>query len=113
MVISLVSTLEASFATNERYITFRNTFHESISGVLQLSVPDGWDVRPNKFAFALQSGQEFREAVRLRFPISAEAGLTSLLGEFSLDANRRYRILAPAWFELGLDDMHTLLGDNR
>ncbi len=97
--------VEASFESESREIRFRNTFHEPISGLLRLLGPEGWDVRPSKFSFALQPGEEFRQTVAIRFPANAEAEVRSLVGDFSLDADRRYQIVTPAWFELGLADI--------
>ena len=97
--------LEASFEAFERDIVFTNTYHEPISGLVRLIPPPEWDVRPNRIPFALQPGEQFRHSITVRFPVNAEAGVTPLLGEFALDANRRYRILTPAWFELGLENV--------
>ncbi len=97
--------VEASFESERREIRFRNTFHEPISGLVRLLGPEGWDVRPSKFSFALQPGEEFRQTVAIRFPANAEAEVRALVGDFALDADRRYQIVTPAWFELGLADI--------
>ena len=97
--------IEASFDAQDREIVFVNTYHEPISGTLRLVMPPEWEVRPNRFAFALQPSEEFRQSIRLRFPRYAEAAITPLVGEFDIDAERRYRVIEPAWFELGLVDI--------
>jgi len=97
--------VEASFESERREIRFRNTFHEPISGLVRLLGPEGWDVRPSKFSFALQPGETFRQTVAIRFPANAEAEVRALVGDFALDADRRYQIVTPAWFELGLADI--------
>lgn len=99
------SMLEANYSIESRAVVFRNTYREPISGMLRLVAPENWDVRPSRLMFALQPGEEFRQPVEIRFPINAEAGVKAILGEFSIDATRRYRILSPAWFELGLNGM--------
>ena len=97
--------VEASFDACERSITFRNTYREPVTGMLRLVPPPDWDVRPNRVMFSLTPGQRFRQQISIRFPLNAEAGLTPLVGEFSLDADHRYRVVAAAWLELGLKDI--------
>ena len=97
--------LEASFDAFERDVVFTNTYHEPISGLLRLIAPADWDVRPNRIPFVLEAGEQARHSISVRFPRNAEAGVTPLVGEFTLDADRRYRIVAPAWFELGLENI--------
>jgi hypothetical protein len=89
----------------ERDVVFENTYHEPISGLVRLVAPPLWEVRPNRFPFALQPGEVLRQRVRVGFPINAEAGITAIVAEFDLDADQRYRITSPAWFELGLKDI--------
>ncbi len=96
---------EASFDSHQQSVCFRNTFHQPISGMLHVEGPPDWDIRPNRMSFVLQPGEEFRQAISLRFPLNAESGLTPLAAEFSLDADRRYDFIVPAWFELGLRDV--------
>ncbi len=98
-------TVEASFDVHERHIVFRNTYPQPISGMLRLVAPEDWEIRPSKIPFALQPGEEFRQAVTVRFPLNAESGVNPLVGEFDIDADRHYHILAPAWFELGLENL--------
>jgi hypothetical protein len=95
--------LEANFSAGEQAIEFKNTYHEPISGIVRIVSPENWDVRPTRATFALQPGQTFRQPLEIRFPINAEAGVEALLGEFSLDGDRRYQFTVPAWFELGLN----------
>jgi hypothetical protein len=97
--------VDFSFDAYERTVVFRNTYHEPMSGFLRLIAPPDWDVRPNRLPFALQPNEEFRAAVQIRFPVNAEAAVTPLVGEFEIDADRRYRIITPAWFELGLENI--------
>jgi hypothetical protein len=97
------SLVEASFEGDEHVIVFRNTYHEPITGHLRLHVPESWDVRPDRIAFALPPGEVFREPVAIRFPHNVEAGVRALVGEFHIDAIRRYEIMTPAWFEIGLN----------
>ncbi len=97
--------LEASFETSRPEVVFCNTYHEPISGVVRLFAPENWEVRPNRIPFSLPAGEEFRQAISIRFPQNAEAGLKPLVGEFSIDATNRYQIIVPAWFELGLEDI--------
>jgi hypothetical protein len=97
--------LEASFRFEEREIAFTNTYHDPISGVVKLVGPPGWDIRPPKIAFALQPGEQFKTGVRLRFPVNAESEVKAVLGDFMIDADRRMRLITPAWFELGLEDI--------
>jgi hypothetical protein len=96
---------EASFDAEQREIAFTNTHHDSISGMLRLVVPPDWDIRPNKMSFVLAPGEEFRESVSIRYPLNAEAGVHPIVGDFDIDADRKYRIMTPAWFELGLEDI--------
>ena len=98
-------TMEARFDAFDRDVVFRNTYREPISGLLRIVPPPEWDIRPNRILFVLQPGEESRNKISVRFPRNAEAGITPLVGEFTLDADRRYRIMAPAWFELGLEDI--------
>jgi len=111
------SLLEACLEKNDHELAFTNTFHEPVTGIVRLYVPDGWEVRPTKFPFALQPGETFHGTVAVRFPINAEASVRPLVGAFVLDANRRYKLLIPAWFELGLKqiDIDTFVWrqDNR
>lgn len=86
-------------------VVLRNTWGQSVSGTLRLVAPADWDVRPRKIPFALGPGEQLRQSITLRFPMNASSGATPLVGEFELDADRRYRFCAPAWFELGLADV--------
>ncbi|HPD29842.1 MAG TPA: hypothetical protein PLL20_07600 [Phycisphaerae bacterium] len=97
--------VEFSFDAYERDVIFRNTYHEPISGLLRLLTPPDWDVRPNRIPFALQPNEVLRSPVQIRFPINAEAAVTPLVGEFEIDADQRYQIVTPAWFELGLENI--------
>ncbi len=97
--------VEFSFDAHDRDVIFRNTYHEPISGLLRLIAPPDWDVRPNRIPFVLQPNELFHTAVQIRFPANAEAAVTPLVGEFEIDADQRYQIVAPAWFELGLDQI--------
>ncbi len=97
--------VEFSFDAYEREVVFRNTYHEPISGLLRLIAPPDWDVRPNRIPFSLQPHDVFRIPVQIRFPINAEAAVTPLVGEFEIDADQRYQIVTPAWFELGLENV--------
>jgi hypothetical protein len=100
------SLLEANFSAETRTLKFINTHHEPISGLLRIVGPENWDIRPSRMTFALQPGQEFRQSLEIRFPVNAEAGVKAILGEFSIDATRRYHVFSPAWFELGLKDVN-------
>lgn len=99
------SMLEANFSTDARTLVFKNTHTEPISGLLRVIGPENWDIRPSRITFALQPGQEFRQPIEIRFPVNVEAGIKAILGEFSIDAVRRYQITTPAWLELGLKDI--------
>lgn len=97
--------IEATFEPAAHVVTFRNTHPRPVTGVVHLVAPDGWDIRPNRLAFTLDAGEVFRQTVAIQFPIDAEAGITAVLGDFAIDADRRQRVLAPAWIELGLADV--------
>lgn len=99
------TTVEASFDVRSYRIRFRNTYHEPITGTLRLVPPEDWDVRPNRMAFTLAEGETFSAPIDIRFPVNAEAGVTAILGEFAIDADQRFHIMTPAWFELGLEDI--------
>jgi len=97
--------VEFSLDAYARDLVFRNTYHEPISGLLRLVAPPDWDVRPNRIPFALQPNEVLRSPIQIRFPINAEAAVTPLVGEFEIDADQRYKIVTPAWFELGLENI--------
>jgi hypothetical protein len=99
------SLLEASFDKRECEVVFRNTYHEPISGLVRLTPPAGWEIRPYKMSFSLQPGEAFRQRLDVHFPLNAEAGVKAILADFTLDADRRYRLRVPGWFELGLKDI--------
>ena len=56
--------VEFSFDAYERTMTFRNTYHEPISGLFRLMAPPDWDVRPNRIPFALQPNEVFASPSR-------------------------------------------------
>lgn len=97
--------VEARLEPTEHQIVFRNTWPQPISGLLRLTAPAGWEIRPSRIPFSLRPGEEFRQTVSLRLPISTSAELTPLVGEFELDADRRYQFAVPAWFDVGLKDL--------
>ena len=97
--------LEANFEKVEIEVGFRNTHSEPISGVVRLLLPEEWDVRPNRLAFALAPGAELREKVALHFPPNAQAQIMPLVGEFAIDAERRFEFTTPAWFEFGIEGL--------
>jgi hypothetical protein len=99
------SLLEASFDKRSYEVVFRNTYHEPISGLLRLIPPKGWEVRPFRMSFSLEPGEEFRRELDVLFPLNAESGLKAFVGDITVDADRRYRMRIPAWFELGLEDI--------
>lgn len=99
------ATVESQYEWTEHDVVFRNTSHLPISGNVRLVGPPDWEIRPARATFTLQPGEEFRQPVVLRFPPSAEAGPTVLVGEFEIDADRRYQFAAPTWFELGLSGL--------
>jgi hypothetical protein len=96
------SRVEASFDVYTRTVVFRNTNPQPINGNLHLVAPEGWDIRPNRVPVTLLPGETFRQPIEVRFPLNAESGVIPLVGEFEIDADRRYRILATAWFDFGL-----------
>jgi hypothetical protein len=95
-------TVEASLSPAEQEIVFRNTCRQPINGVLSLTAPPNWELRPSKIPFSLAADEEFRLPVAMRFPQNTAAELTPLVGEFELEADRRYHFAVPAWFEVGL-----------
>lgn len=95
--------LEANFEKLEMEIEFHNTFHEAVSGLARLMLPGEWDVRPDRLPFSLRPGETFRQRIALRFPPNAQAQVMPLLGDFALDADRRYEFTTPAWFEFGIE----------
>jgi hypothetical protein len=97
--------VEADFDVYARTVIFRNTHQQPISGTLRLFGPEGWDIRPNRATFVLLPGETHRQSIEVRFPLNAESGVIPLVGEFEIDADQRYRILATAWFEFGLKDI--------
>ncbi len=99
------TTVEASFDVKRYAIRFMNTYDEPITGTLRLVAPKDWDIRPNRMTFTLAEGEVFEEPIDIRFPVNAEAGVTAILGEFAIDADQRFNILTPAWFELGLENI--------
>lgn len=101
--------VEADYDAGAQQVIFRNTFSAPISGMLRLVPPPDWDVRPDRFMFTLQPDEAFAAPVQIRFPANAQARVTPLVGAFDIDADRRYRVTTPAWFELGLEgiDMST------
>ncbi len=99
------SVVEANFEKLEAEIAFQNTYREPVSGLVRLVLPPGWDVRPDRQAFALKPGETFRQRLALRFPPNAPARIMPMLGEFVVDADRRYEFTAPAWFEFGIEGL--------
>ncbi len=97
--------VEASFKERRCRVVFRNTFHEPISGLLRLTPPENWEIRPFRLPFSLQPGEQFSQEIEVHFPLNAEAGIKAFAGEFTVDAERRYRFVEPAWFELGLKNL--------
>ena len=94
--------VEANFEKLELEIEFRNTYREPVSGLVRLVLPNDWDARPDRLAFSLKPGETFQQRIALRFPPNAQAQIMPMLGEFAIDADRRYEFTTPAWFEFGI-----------
>jgi hypothetical protein len=97
--------IEANFEKLDLEVEFRNTFREAVSGLVRLVLPAEWDARPDRLPFSLRPGETFRQRIALRFPPNAQAQVMPMLGEFALDADRRYEFTTPAWFEFGIEGL--------
>ncbi|HSW43995.1 MAG TPA: hypothetical protein VLM89_00295, partial [Phycisphaerae bacterium] len=94
--------VEADSEKLELEIEFRNTHPHPLSGMVRLILPDDWDIRPNRLAFSLPAGGEYRQKIEVRYPPNAQTRVMPLIGEFAIDADRRYEFTTPAWFEFGI-----------
>jgi len=97
--------IESSHRLHEHVIRFVNPRGTSISGVLRLKPPRGWEVRPLRIRFSLTPGQASRTRVTVRFPSNEVGGHKLMTGVFTVDADQTYELTALAPFELGLKDL--------
>ena len=98
------SDVESSYRLHEPVVRFTNPRQTPISGTVRFKPPTGWEIRPTRVQFSLTPGQELRMKVTLRFPPNEVAGPKTLEGEFLIDSDRAYRVVAWAPFKLGLND---------
>ncbi len=97
--------IEAHAGVHPVRIRFANRAAEPISGTVRLLAPDGWDVRPARFDFAVAPGQSFDRTLSLRFPYNEATGAKSLTAGVVVGAGRQYHLVVPVPFTLGLGDI--------
>lgn len=94
--------VEAGFEKLQLQVSFRNPHRVRINGQLRLLLPKGWEIRPSRLNYSLAPGEVFEQQLQVQFPLNAPARIMPLVGEFTLDAERAYRLTIPAWFQFGL-----------
>jgi len=86
-------------------LRFVNHAGQSISGSACLIPPTGWQVKPNRLAFTLSPGQQLRQTLWMRFPYNEAAGAKTLTVAVAFEADRRYQLIVPVPFTLGLAEI--------
>lgn len=88
-----------------RTIRFTNVAEVPIAGVLQLTVPRYWEVKPVYMAFSLQPGETFERELRMRVPNNESAGRKMLLARMTMETGGQGTFEIPIALELGMRDV--------
>lgn len=88
-----------------RVVEFENTTRYPIAGVIQLSVPRFWEVKPIYFPFSLQSGEKLRQEIRIRVPTNESAGEKQFLAHVALHTGWRAAFDVPIPVTLAMSDV--------
>lgn len=88
-----------------RKIQFTNVADVPIGGVMHLTVPRYWEVKPVYLPFNLQPGESFERELRIRVPNNESAGDKTLLARMALETGGRGTFDIPIAIELGMRDV--------
>ena len=94
--------IESTVAQHRHVIEFTNPWPQTISGHMNITDPESWDIQPSRHHFSVASGSTARVPVRLSFPVTETAGVKRLVAHFDFVAGQRYQVDVAAPMELGL-----------
>lgn len=88
-----------------RNIRFTNVADVPIAGVLHLTVPKYWDVKPVYLPFSLQPGEKFERELHVRVPNNESAGQKIILARMTLETGGHGTFEIPILAELAMRDV--------
>ncbi len=94
---------ESSF--HEQALVLTNPRNDPMSGSIRLQAPDGWQIRPARFNFAVQPGATVSRPIRIQPAPREPAGRKTVSAEVTLDAEQMYRFEVQLPLKLDLVDM--------
>lgn len=97
--------LSSASSSGEQDLMIFNPRPEPISGTIRLKEPEGWQIRPAQFSFAVQPGRTFAQSVRIQVPPHESAGAKQIAAQVMIDAERLYDFEAQLALQVGLADM--------
>ncbi len=108
---------ELSIDAHQHELGIVNPRDEPLAGTVQLGTPDAWDINPRQFRFSIRANGTVNKPFEIRYGRNTTAGTGMINAEFTLDADRRYRVVVPLPLELGVRDIdawgHTVLSSDR
>ncbi len=97
--------VEFRIGTHSHAIVLAAPVREAVSGTVKLRAPEGWDVSPGRFTFALPPGGVLRKPISIRYAHNESAGTKTLFADIDFDSEPAYHIEVPLQVEIGLQDI--------
>lgn len=109
--------VEHSLLPQTHALRLRNAGRKPFAGRVALQAPDGWAVRPQRFALQLPPRAEFSQPIEFRYGQNEPAGLKQIVAVVDFETEPSYHLEIPLTLELGIHDVDvwgfTFLEGNR
>jgi len=97
--------IASKFGAHQVRLTFKNTFSQSVSGMVHLQGPPYWQFDPSGSRFALSMGKEFSLPAKLRYPSNESIGRKSIRLRIDLEARKPIQLNLIVPLRLGVSDL--------
>ncbi|MCC6492241.1 MAG: hypothetical protein IT424_04395 [Pirellulales bacterium] len=74
------------------HLRILNPFSQGVSGSVEVHAPSGWQISPAKIDFKLAAGESASLPLSVSLPFDASGGPTPVRADFTIDADRQYRL---------------------
>jgi hypothetical protein len=91
---------------HETRFRLKNCFEAAVSGCLELTVPDAWEVEPRQTTFHLAPDEELEQTLHVTLPPHTTSGRHPIRVDFEVDADRTYHFSVYRHIDVGAGDIY-------
>lgn len=92
-------------AAHNNKLNLHNSFPQGVSGTIEITGPEGWQITPGRSDFKLAAGETYAKPIQVTLPFDASGGLSTVRIDFIVDADRQYRFSVYRDLKVGDDQL--------